>query len=648
MCGIAGLIVGDAGPELGVETVADMCGWIRHRGPDDAGTASAEGVHLGMRRLSIVDIAGGHQPMATEDGSTVIVFNGEIYNAPELRESLRREGVQFRSRSDTEVILRLYARDPERVEPLLRGMWAFAIHDRARRRLVLSRDRFGIKPLFVADTGGPLAFASELRCFSALRGFEKFSRLFALDPGAAHALLAWSYVPEQETIFSGVRRLSPATRMEIDLVGGRRSEKSYWALRASAEAVRPRSMSEAREMVEPVLRRAVKEHLESDVPIAAFVSGGIDSALIAKYALESSSQPIEAFAIGFREPRFDEAPYARATADVLGLPVHVTYLDEAVLLNHLCDALAAYDEPFGDSSSLATFVLSKEVAKAHKVALGGDGGDEAFAGYRKYRVVRAREVLERLPMIRGAVRRACDLLPEHADRTRWWSEALRSARRLAHGMQEADADAYVALTQVASLARTAPLVLRPDAAGRFVEAMKNRYAHASGTQLQRYQSGDFANPLPNDMLTKVDRASMRCSLEVRVPFLDHELVQLGASMPAEFTVGHGGKGVLRALHRRAFGKRLAARRKHGFMVPVERWLRLSLHGVCEELFSRARIERYGLLRSEAFANGRWQDWARTEPQLLWHAFSLAAWCERTFESEASVAALFERRAAARS
>ena len=645
MCGIAGIIAGEAGTDLGVETVEAMCRRIRHRGPDDAGTTSHEGVHLGMRRLSIVDIAGGHQPMATEDGSVVIVFNGEIYNAPEIRESLVRDGVQFRSRCDTEVILRLYARDSRRVESLLRGMWAFAIHDRAQRKLVLSRDRFGIKPLFVADAGGALAFASELGCFSAIRGHDRFARLFALDPGAAHALLAWSYVPEDETIFSGVRRVPPGARMEIDLATGRRSTTTHWTLRPSIEASRVRSMDDARALVEPILRRSVQEHLESDVPIAAFLSGGIDSALVAKYAVESSRRPIQAFAIGFQDAAFDEAPYARATAEVLGTPIHVTYLDEAVLLRHLGEALAAYDEPFGDSSSLATFVVSREVAKTHKVALGGDGGDEAFSGYRKYRVVRAREMLEYVPPVRDAIRAACAALPEHADRTRWWSEALRSARRLSQGMQEDDADAYVALTQVASLARTAPLVEEPRPAERFVSAMKARYAGANGRPLQRYQFCDLANPLPNDMLTKVDRASMRCSLEVRVPFLDHELVAIGAGLPEAFTAGHGGKAVLRDLHERAFGAKLANRRKHGFMVPVERWLRSALAGVCEELFSSARIRRHGLLRAEAFADGRWRDWARTEPQLLWHAFSLAAWCERTLESEASMSALLERRVA---
>jgi asparagine synthase (glutamine-hydrolysing) len=642
MCGIAGIVEGDAALGLGVPAVEDMCRQMRHRGPDDSGTTSHDGVHLGMRRLSIVDIAGGHQPMATEDDSVVIVYNGEIYNARELRQGLERDGVRFRSRCDTEVILRLYVRDPHRVESLLRGMWAFAIHDRARRKLVVSRDRFGIKPLFVADAGGPLAFASELRCFAAIRGHDKFSRLFALDPGAAHALLAWSYVPEDETIFAGVRRVRPGTRLELDLSSGRRSEATYWTLQASPEGARVRSMDDACEVVEPILRRSVKEHLESDVPIAAFVSGGIDSALIAKYAVESSRQPIQAFAIGFREQAFDESPHARTTAAALDIPLHVTYLDEAVLLHHVSDALAAYDEPFGDSSSLATFVVSREVAKTHKVALGGDGGDEAFAGYRKYRAVRARELLGRVPKVRDVVRTACGMLPEYADRTRWWSEALRTARRLSQGMQEDDADAYVALTQVANLARTAALVREPRLAERFERAMKRRYERASGGQLRRHQFCDLANPLPNDMLTKVDRASMRCSLEVRVPFLDHELVEVGAGLPEEFSAGHGGKAVLRALHARAFGKELAARRKHGFMVPVERWLRSALDGVCEELFSSARINRYGLLRSEAFAEGRWRDWARKEPQLLWHAFSLAAWCERTFESEASALALFER------
>jgi asparagine synthase (glutamine-hydrolysing) len=401
-------------------------------------------------------------------------------------------------------------------------------------------------------------------------------------------------------------------------------------------------MDQACELVEHALRRAVREHLESDLPIAAFVSGGIDSALVARYALEATTRPMDAFAIGFRESAFDESPFARATADVLGVPIRVIHLDEPTLLSHLFDALSAYDEPFGDSSSLATFVLSRAVAQTHKVALGGDGGDEAFAGYRKYRVIRAREKLGALPGARDIVRRACAMLPEFTDRTRWWTEALRTTRRVAQGMHNKDADAYVALTQVAGLAQTAPLVREPRLAERFARAMIARYEGASGTQLRRYLTCDLANPLPNDMLTKVDRASMRCSLEVRVPFLDHELVEIGLGLPPAFTASHGGKAVLRSLHARAFGTRLAQRAKHGFMVPVERWLRSTLNPICDELFSRARLDRYGLLRSDALSDGRWRDWAHKEPQLLWHAFSLAAWCERTFESEESVRALFER------
>jgi asparagine synthase (glutamine-hydrolysing) len=642
MCGIAGIVTqGDETP-FGAATVEDMCRRLRHRGPDDSGTASHEGVHVGMRRLSIVDIAGGHQPMAIEDGSAVIVFNGEIYNAPELRAALQRDGVRFQSRSDTEVILRLYAREPSRVETLLRGMWAYAIHDRARRRLVLSRDRFGIKPLFVADAGNVLAFASELDAFSPIRGHAKFARLFALDAGAAHAMLSWSYVPEQETIFSGVRRLTPGTRLEIDLVGGRRAESVYWSPRPSAMAGHVRGLEEACDLVEPVLRRAVREHLESDVPIAAFVSGGIDSALVAKYAMESTTRAIEAFAIGFpRAAAFDESPFARATANRVGIPIHVTHLDESVLLDSMVDALIAYDEPFGDSSSLATFVLSGEVARTHKVALGGDGGDEAFAGYRKYRVIRARERLAVVPGARSVVRRACGMLPKFADRTRWWSEALRTTRRVAQGMHPRDADAYVGLTQVASLAQTAPLVRQASLAERFTRSMSTRYEQASGTQLRRYLTCDVANSLPNDMLTKVDRASMRCSLEVRVPFLDHELVEIGLGLPPAFTAARRGKAVLRALHARAFGAELANRPKHGFMVPVERWLRSTLKPMCDELFSTARLDRYGLLRSEALAEGRWRDWAFREPQLLWHAVALAAWCVRTFESTDSLRSLFE-------
>ena len=579
--------------------------------------------------------------MWSDDESIVIVYNGEIYNAPAIRERLVREGCRFRTRSDTEVILRLYERDPGRVEEELAGMWAFAIHDRKRRRVTLSRDRFGIKPLFIADTGagagagagGALAFASELRCFAPLTAPDlaqgiaaRFAPLFELDSNAAHAMLAWGYVPEVSTIYRGVRRVPPATRIEIDLATGARSTRTYWTLVPSVDAGRVRSVDEAIDLVEPLLRRAVREHLESDVPIAAFLSGGVDSSLVTAYAVEESARPITAYSIGFREARFDESPFARATADILGVKHRVEILDEARARDAVADALLAYDEPFGDSSSIATLLLAKTVAAEHKVALAGDGGDEVFAGYRKHKIVRARRLMARFGPVQGALVAGLRALPTRTDRTSAWTEMLRSAKRVVQGLHGSDAEAYVALTQVVPLARAAPLLRAPSTGASFLDDAMSRFAAAKGSELQKTLACDLVSPLANDMLTKVDRATMAVSLEARVPFLDHRLVEAGVGLPMEIT---NGKRVLKALHARRFGSALANRKKMGFGVPVEAWLRGPLSRACDALFTSERLDRDGLLAGAALSEGRWRSWAVTSPQVLWHAFALAAWCEAT-------------------
>ncbi len=628
MCGIVGLVAFEATRQEARDRVAWMAERIRHRGPDGGGVVAHPDATLGMTRLAIVDVEHGQQPMLNDDESVAIVYNGEIYNAPALRAELVAKGVPFRTRSDTEVILRLYEQDPNRVEELLVGMWAFAIHDRRRRRVVLSRDRFGIKPLFVADASGTLAFASELRCFD--RDLPPFTRLFRINRAAAHAMLSWSFVPETATIYEGVERVPPATRLEIDLATGKRTPRVYWALERTLEATRVSTLDEACELVGALLRRAVREHLESDVPIATFLSGGIDSSLVTAFAAEESSKPIKAYSIGFTEKRFDESPFARATAERIGVPIEVTMLDERAALAHLPEALLAYDEPFGDSSSLAVNLLCRRVGRDFKVALGGDGGDEVFAGYKKYRILRLRRPLERVPALRDALGRALGHLPARTDRTRAWSETLRTLRRIARGLEGDDAEIYTQLTQVAPLAYTAPLVCGGDAsATAYADALRQRFCHLDGDALGRALACDMSNTLPNDMLVKVDRASMAHHLEARVPFLDHRVVEVGVGLPDRFTLGSNGKVVLRELHERRFGRDLARRKKWGFGVPVENWLRTSLDGACATLFDAKRLGRFEILSSAALSHGRHREWVARDPVLVWHAFALASWCEAT-------------------
>ena len=625
MCGIVGLVGVETPPQEARRIVTAMAERIRHRGPDGGGVIEHADATLGMTRLAIVDVAHGHQPMANDDGSVVLVYNGEVYNAPALRAELEARGVRFRTRSDTEVILRLYETDPDRVEEQLVGMWAFVIHDRRRRKVVVSRDRFGIKPLFIADTGTAFAFASELSCFD--RHLAPFASLFQVDHAAAHAMVSWSYVPETATIWRGVQRLAPATRLTIDLASGRRATRSYWKLHPSEEAGRIRDLDEAARQVEAMLQRSVREHLESDVPIATFLSGGIDSSLIAAYAREASSQPLRAFTIGFREKRFDESPFARETAERLGVPIDVLVLDEDTAREKIVDAICAYDEPFGDSSSLATFLLCEHVGKSFKVALGGDGGDEAFAGYKKHQIIRIRRPFDRVPSLRNRVARALHRIPTRTDRTRGWTELLRTLRRLARGLEGSVADVQVELAQVAPLARTEALLRQPAGAEAFVTAARRRFDAAEGTDLQRMLACEMGSGLPNDMLVKVDRASMASHLEVRVPFLDHRVVELGVGLRESFTLGKNGKHVLRLLHERKFGSALANRKKQGFGVPVETWLRGPLDAACEYLFEKERLDRYGILSSTALSGGRFRAWVQSDPVVVWHAFALAAWCE---------------------
>jgi asparagine synthase (glutamine-hydrolysing) len=626
----------DAPLETTEALVASMASRIRHRGPDGGGIAGHPHATLGMTRLAIVDVPNGHQPMANDAGDIVIVYNGEVYNAPALRKELEARGVKFHTRSDTEVILRLYEQDPDAVEEKLVGMWAFAIHDRRRRRLVLSRDRFGIKPLFLADTGTALAFASELRCFD--KTVPGFSRLFELDHDAAHAMISWSYIPENGTIYRGVRRLPPATRLTVDLDTDARWTKRYWTLEPSAEAARVRSLEEACEHVDGLLRRAVREHLESDVPVATFLSGGIDSSLVTWYAHEVGTSPVKAYSIGFTEPQFDESRVARATAEKIPVPIAIETFDEEKARAKLPDALLAYDEPFGDSSSLATYLLSQHVARDFKVALGGDGGDEVFAGYKKYMVVRLRRPVSFSPALRDAVGRALCRLPVRHDRTRKLFEILRTVRRVARGLAGPDAHIYTQLTQVAPLAATEMLMRQPTSAARYEEEAYARFSHARGTELQRTLACDLGSMLTNDMLVKVDRASMACSLEARVPFLDHRVAEFGVGLPEAFTLGEtsltrasafSGKRVLRALHERRFGPELAHRKKMGFGVPIEKWLRGPFRGACERLFEERRLDRFGVLSTTELSRGRFQRWLETDPWIVWHTFALAAWCEST-------------------
>jgi asparagine synthase (glutamine-hydrolysing) len=354
MCGIAGIIAPDWSRERNEAALRAMCDAMVHRGPDDAGMRWQSGVGLAMRRLSIVDVAGGHQPLSNGDGSTWIVFNGEIYNAPELRRELESRGHRFRTRTDTEVIVHLYAERGLDFADAMRGMWALAIYDSKAGHLVLSRDRLGIKPLFVLEHGGITLFSSELRGFRAI-ACELGGEALGLDPAAAHAMLTWSYVPGVRTVYRHVRSLEPATH-ELLSAGRPPTKKRYWHLHGNPDAQAVRSMGAAAELVDGALRSAVKEHLESDVPVGAFLSGGIDSGLVAAYASETLPS-LSTFAIGFDVPSFDESEHAAAVAAALKSNHFLSRIGTQDVYGALVDVLSCLDAPFGDSSLIAAWTV---------------------------------------------------------------------------------------------------------------------------------------------------------------------------------------------------------------------------------------------------------------------------------------------------
>ncbi|HVH42137.1 MAG TPA: asparagine synthase C-terminal domain-containing protein, partial [Labilithrix sp.] len=381
-----------------------------------------------------------------------------------------------------------------------------------------------------------------------------------------------------------------------------------------------------------VLRRAVKEHLESDVPVATFLSGGIDSSLVTAYANDAAPGTIKAYSIGFSEERFDESPFARETAAKIGVPISVEMFDEETARAKLPDVLLAYDEPFGDSSSLATYLLSSHVARDYKVALGGDGGDEVFAGYLKYHVVRLRKPFASTPRLRDALGRSFRRVSTIESRARTWARLSHSFRRAGRALSGSDAYVYAQLTQIAPLAKTAPIMRVAADPQRFEREAQARFEKAHGTELQRSLASDLTSALCNDMLVKVDRASMACHLEARVPFLDHRVAEYGIGLPEAYTLGEStrrwaGKRVLRALHERRFGSVLANRKKQGFGVPVEKWLRGPFDAACERLFARSRLDRFGILASTELSDGGFRRWIGIDPSIVWHAFALAAWCE---------------------
>jgi asparagine synthase (glutamine-hydrolysing) len=617
MCGIAGIVRSDGRP-IAEEEIRDMCRVMVHRGPDDEGVHLEEGIGLGMRRLSIIDLQGGHQPVSNEDRSIWVVFNGEIYNYRELRKELEGRGHRFRSSSDTETIVHLYEELATRSVERLRGMFAFALWDSRHRQLLLARDRLGIKPLYYAEREGELVFASELKSILQLPHIDR-----SLNWEAVRHLFTFLATPSTHSIVDGVRKLEPG-HFAILRDGRRLRTERYWDVEFTPDE--KATEGELVQRLRSLLVDAVVAHQVSDVPVGAFLSGGIDSSAIVGMMAQRKAARVKTFSVGFREPGFDELGYARKVAARFGTDHHEIVLEPGVVPD-MTELVWYLDEPFGDSSAIPTYVVSKLAASQVKVVLTGDGGDELFAGYDKY-VVEGRERLyDRMPTqirrLTGAVGAA---MPE----------GMRGRRFLRHigldgSRRYLDASTLVPADEMASLFRESAF-----AEMKFYDPWTSSlsYLRQGSDWVSALQYRDLNTYLPLDILTKVDRMTMAHSIEARPPLLDHHLVEFAATIPAHFRLRSGTtKYLFRRAMRGLLPLDIIERPKRGFAVPLARWFRGQLAGFAREIllsdttrqrqyFNTEYLER--LLRRHM--QGRDLDLQ------LWTTLSFELWCRRFLDT----------------
>ena len=625
MCGIAGLVSGAGAPPASEAVARAMAERLRHRGPDhrDAWASPSGRCVLGHARLRVIDLVTGDQPMPNETATVHAVFNGEIYNFRELRAELVGLGHRFRSQSDTEVIVHGYEAWGDALPERLDGMFALAVWDEPRRRLLLARDRAGKKPLFVARAPGLLAFASEIK---ALLAVPEVRARATIDDGALPFYLAYGYVPAPRTFHRGVMRVPPATALVLE-DGGELREWRYWRLDFTPRAI---SYPEAKARVRELARTAIAKRLVADVPLGAFLSGGIDSTLVVGLMSELVTEPVRTFSLGFADdPTYDETRFARLASERFGTR-HTEFLVEAHALERLDRLVEAYDEPFGDSSAIPTHIVS-ELTRGHvTVALTGDGGDEMFAGYAR---LGALAWSERMP---GWLRRAGSVvagaLPHHPD---FRSLPRRVSRFLAAAALPADERM---LRWIGYLPDRVDELLRPGV-GEGVsrsELLAHFRAPLERTArlppLSRALALNFETYLPEDLLVKADRCSMAHGLELRSPLLDTALMELAASLPARHLVrGRVLKRVLRDAFADLLPEPILRRGKMGFGVPLPVWFRTRWRPVFEArvLDPEARIWRW---LERAPVQALWsahQEGRADHGHALWALLTLAVWLEGT-------------------
>jgi asparagine synthase (glutamine-hydrolysing) len=604
--------------EAQADAVRAMCGTIVHRGPDDEGIHMSGGCGIGMRRLSIIDLSTGHQPIANEDESLWIVFNGEIYDYRDLRQELIGRGHRFRTSSDTETILHTYEEWGTEGFARLRGMFAFAIWDARRNEVTVARDRFGKKPLYYAETEDGLYLASELK---ALR---RVPVPLEVDAEALRFYFHLGYIPEPYSVYKAVRTLEPGTWLRYGREGAV-ARGRYWQMPEFAGAAGEPGLTEeeAARRVRELFDESVRIRMIADVPLGAFLSGGVDSSLVVASMAMQSANPVKTFSIGFEEAEFNELPYAAAVAERYGTEHHeiVVKPDCVGLVERL---VRSFDEPFGDPSAIPTYIVSEFARRTVKVVLSGDGGDEFFGGYWILNELDKIRWADRIPQwMRGALGAVAAGLPHGA----YGKNYLHTLSRVT------PEDRYLELNYTPY--HTRKWLLQPEwmpAAGaeHIEQSLPGRLGKAGGDIISRVMHFEATANLTGDMLVKVDRASMANSLEVRCPLLDHKLAELAASLPESWRRRDGkGKWILL----KALGERLDAitlnRPKMGFGVPLRDWFRGELKEyLWDHLTGRAFRER-GIVRPEAMRSllEEHESGRRDQSYWLWRLLMLEAWFE---------------------
>ena len=625
MCGIAGIVAFAGAVSPDENLIRAMCDTIVHRGPDDEGIDVRDDVALGMRRLAIIDLPGGKQPVFNEDHTVRTVFNGEIYNFRELRAQLEKSGHQFSTSSDTEVLVHGYEEWGADLPKYLNGMFAFAIHDMVNRRLLIARDHLGIKPLFYYFDGKHLIWGSEVKTILSTRLVDRDIEMSSLGE-----FLAWEYIPGQATLFSNIHKLEPGYLLDIDLADPSCEPEEYWDIPVRDQSLQY-SDDDWEAMVADKIQQCVKRQLISDVPLGAFLSGGVDSSLVV-----SSMQQANTFSIGFDDPSYNELDYARKVAKHLGVKHTFEVIEPQVsdMFDHL---MTFMDDPIGDFSIFPTFLVSRLARQHVTVALSGDGGDELFGGYETYLADNAAKYYSYIPgmLRRGIIAPVIESIPPRPEKKGMVNKVKRfvEGANLPASLSHTRWRIFAAETMQANL-------FTPDALQQMTRPVDNHINQlfrraGSRSRLASSLYVDVKSYLSDNCLVKVDRMSMANSLESRVPMLDRELVELAFQVPDHLKLNQGNiKILLKKIAAKQIPRECDYRQKEGFSIPIKHWLGTQFRPIMEELLDGKRLQQEGIFNVKTVNKLKHEHLGgrANHSHVLWSLMVFQAWRRRWQEA----------------